>query len=295
MRYQMYSSPEKESLLVLMDDGGEQRVLNAVWNELASQGKAPAVQPSLDNLLASSDPNGLADQLEASFDRGLPLPDGISLEVPVSAGDVFCIGRNYAEHARELGNEVPGEPIVFMKPRNCLIPSGDSIVIPAGAEQVHHEGELVLVMGKGLQGAMDPSKAESAVFGVTLMNDVTDRARQNVLKAAGKPWLAAKGRMTFGPCGPAVRRFDATYHLADTKVQTHVNGELRQSGGPELWIFQLPVLLDYLSRTFGLRPGDLIATGTPAGVGPLVAGDRIEVSCEGVGVLSSPVVAANAE
>ncbi|MFH0883079.1 MAG: fumarylacetoacetate hydrolase family protein [bacterium] len=295
MRYQMIAQANQAPMLALIDDDGQLRGMNTVWSKLAEQGAAPGGPPSLGSLLSSPDPWALADRLEAAFKDGESFEAEVQPDVPIRTGDVFCIGRNYAEHARELGNEIPGEPIIFMKPRNCLIASGQPIVLPVGSEQVHHEGEIVLVMGKDLVGSVKPAAAREAVFGVTLMNDVTDRVRQNELKAGGKPWLVAKGQMSFGPCGPAVRRLDDHFRFKDLKVQTHVNGKLRQSGGTDLWIFPLPILLDYLARTFGLRAGDLIATGTPAGVGPLMPGDHVEVSCSAIGVLSNSVLASRAE
>ncbi len=290
MRYQMVARADRTNAFVLIDDRDQARVMDQVWNELAERGAAPAVTPSIDALLASADLRELADRLEKAFDRGEPLPEDARPVVPIRAGDVFCIGRNYAEHARELGSEISREPVVFMKPRGCLIASGEPVILPEGAGEVHYEGEIVLVIGEDLRGDISPDRAREAVFGVTLMNDVTDRARQTELKAAGKPWLAAKGRSSFGPCGPSVRRLDAQHRVDDLTLQTRVNGEVRQSGGSNLWLFPLPALVVYLARTFGLRSGDMIATGTPAGVGPLKSGDRVEVACSAVGVLSNPVI-----
>jgi len=288
MRYLMVQD-NSMATLSLMDDQGEVRIMEPVWSALQATGDAPDEPASLDALLRWNNTQKLADQLEARFSEGLPVAGELVIDVPLRGGDIFCIGRNYVEHARELGNEVPSEPIVFMKPRASLIATGETILLPKGTEEVHHEGELTLVLGGRVEGNVSQQKAESALFGVTLMNDVTDRARQNELKKGGKPWLVAKGQKTFAPLGPVVRRFDSEFRLSGTRVETKVNGELRQSGGPDLWIFGLSQLLSYLGVQFGLCPGDLVATGTPAGVGPLRAGDWIEISCPGVGTLTNPV------
>lgn len=251
----------------------------------------PAPYPTLDHLLAAPDPWTLARWIDQRLDTAEPLPEELeySHDVPVRTGDLLCIGRNYVEHARELGNEVPGAPIVFMKPRASLIAHGETIPLPADSDRVDFEGELALVMGRNLVGEVSQDEARAAVFGVTLLNDVTDRALQNRLKEKGKPWFAAKGRRGFAPCGPALHVLTSPDELDGLDIETRVNGEVRQKGDASLWIFDAATLVRHLAATTGLRYGDIIATGTPAGVGPLQDGDVVELRSSLVGSLSNTV------
>lgn len=205
------------------------------------------------------------------------------LPVPVRPSKILCIGRNYAEHAAELGHDLPAEPLVFLKPPSALVGSGEAIVLPTISDRVDFEGELAVVIGQRCRHVPE-EEAMAVVGGYTLLNDVTARDLQ---KKDGQ-WARAKGFDTFAPCGPRlVTDFDPT----DVLLRTLVNGEVRQEGRTSQLIFGIPFLIAYLSRVMTLEAGDLISTGTPSGVGPLKPGDTVEVWVEGLGSLINPVVA----
>ena len=199
----------------------------------------------------------------------------------VRPGKIVCVGRNYREHARELGNEVPSEPLLFLKPPSSVIQDGEEIVIPPYTARVEHEGEIGIVVGRRLCRA-SPDDARSAVGGIAAVNDVTARDLQ---KTDGQ-WTRAKGFDTFCPMGPAWKGLPA---LEELEVITRVNGEERQRGHARDMVFAIPELLSYISHVMTLEPGDLVATGTPAGVGPLSAGDVVEVEIPGVSFVRNPV------
>jgi 2-keto-4-pentenoate hydratase/2-oxohepta-3-ene-1,7-dioic acid hydratase in catechol pathway len=215
--------------------------------------------------------------------RAWPLAD-VRLLAPVNPGKIVCVGRNYAAHAAELGNEVPKEPLIFLKPPSAIVGPGEPIVVPRQSQRVEHEGELAVVIGRGCSQLKDTDDALAHVLGYTCLNDVTARD----LQKSDVQFTRAKGFDTFCPVGPhIVTGLDPT----DILVETKVNGELRQSGRTSLMVYPVAFLIRWISRVMTLVPGDLIATGTPAGVGPLVAGDVVEVSIGGVGVLRNPVQA----
>ncbi len=246
--------------------------------------------PDLDSLFRSPDPREAVEAVRDALGAIVPRdPEGARFRVPLRGGDLLCVGRNYAAHARELNNPVPAEPVFFLKPRAALIATGEPILLPADAERVEYEGELVLITGRRLTGREDAEQALEALLAVTLMNDVTDRGVQARLKREGKPWLRAKGRPTFAPCGPALYFPDSPGEVTALRFRTLVNGELRQEGSPEDWLWSAGELLAAAGRAVGLRPGDLLATGTPAGVGPLAEGDFVEVACPPIGTLGNPV------
>lgn len=194
---------------------------------------------------------------------------------------IVCVGRNYAEHAKELGNAVPERPLLFFKPPSALIASGEVIVLPAASARVEHEAEIGVVIGRRMRH-VTPVEAELGIQGFTCVNDVTARDLQ---KADGQ-WARAKGFDTFCPTGPAVVE---GLDWRTLEVIGRVNGEERQRGRTAEMIFDIPHLLAYISAIMTLEPGDLVATGTPAGVGPLAPGDVVEVEIPGVGILSNPV------
>ena len=202
--------------------------------------------------------------------------------VPIKPSKILCIGRNYAEHAKELGNDVPAQPLVFMKPPSALIADGEAIVLPRVSERVDYEGELAVVIGKRCRNVAE-ADAMAVVAGYTIMNDVTARDLQ---KADGQ-WTRAKGFDTFAPCGPVVVE---DLDPRDLLLQTRVNGKVVQDGRTSQLIFPIPRLIAYISGIMTLEVGDLISTGTPSGVGPLSAGDVVEVTIEGIGTLRNPVV-----
>ncbi len=201
---------------------------------------------------------------------------------PVEPSKIVCIGRNYAAHAAELGNEIPKEPLMFLKPPSSLIGPEEPIVLSKYSQQVEHEGELALVLGRRCSHLRDTDEALSFVLGYTCLNDVTARD----LQKSDVQFTRAKGFDTFCAVGPHI---ETALDPSNLVVETHVNGVRRQSGNTSLMIYPPAFLVRWISRMMTLAPGDVIATGTPAGVGPLVAGDTVEVSVAGVGVLRNPV------
>jgi 2-keto-4-pentenoate hydratase/2-oxohepta-3-ene-1,7-dioic acid hydratase in catechol pathway len=206
---------------------------------------------------------------------------------PAEPSKVVCVGRNYAAHAAELGNEVPKEPLIFLKPPSSIIGPDEPIVLTPYSQRVEHEGELALIVGRRCSQLTESEDPLSYIIGYTCLNDVTARdIQKNEIQ-----FTRAKGFDTFCPVGPYIEtRLDPTNVL----VETHVNGTRRQSSSTSLMIYPVPLLVRFISRMMTLHPGDLIATGTPAGVGPLVAGDIAEVSVAGIGVLRNPVHAPHA-
>lgn len=200
----------------------------------------------------------------------------------VSPSKIVCVGRNYVKHAAELGHEVPSEPLIFLKPPSALIRGGESIVLPPGAGRVDFEGEIGVVVGRRARNVPE-SEAWDHVEALLPLNDVTARDLQ---KRDGQ-WTRAKGFDTFCPVGEPVPLSDVD--MKALGVSTRVNGEIRQRAPATDMVFPVPVLLAYISRIMTLEPGDLIATGTPDGVGPLAAGDEVEVSVGGVGAVRNPV------
>ena len=188
-------------------------------------------------------------------------------------GKIVCVGRNYRAHAAELGNDVPSEPLLFLKPPSSVIATGEAIALPAVSKRVEFEGEIGIVVGARLKDATE-SEARSAVAAVLALNDVTARD----LQRSDGQWTRAKGFDTFCPLGEPV---DPPADLQTLTVTTRVNGMVRQSGRASDMVFSIPVLLSYISRVMTLEPGDCIATGTPSGVGPLVPGDVVEVEAGG--------------
>jgi 2-keto-4-pentenoate hydratase/2-oxohepta-3-ene-1,7-dioic acid hydratase in catechol pathway len=207
------------------------------------------------------------------------------LLAPVAPSKIICVGRNYRDHAKELGNEVPAEPLLFFKPPSSLLDPGGTIRLPRLSERVDFECELAVVIGKRARNLKPGDNIREYIHGFTIANDVTARDLQ---KKDGQ-WTRAKGFDTFCPVGPII---DTDFSL-DTPytLETHVNGEQRQHGSTADFIFGLPELLVYITAAMTLEPGDLLLTGTPAGVGPLSDGDIVEVSIPGLGVLRNPVEA----
>ena len=204
-----------------------------------------------------------------------------TLHAPVKPSKIICVGRNYRDHAKELGNEVPAEPLLFFKPPSSLLAPGGIVRMPGASERVDFEGELALVISRRASRIAADADWRSYVRGYTLANDVTARDLQ---KKDGQ-WTRAKGFDTFCPVGPFVS--DELDLESGLTLETHVNGEVRQHGSTNDFIFPVPALLSYISAAITLEPGDLVLTGTPAGVGPLKVGDRVDVSVDGLGVLSN--------
>ena len=217
------------------------------------------------------------------------LPDGpavplaeIVLLAPVEPSKIVCVGRNYAAHARELANEVPATPLLFLKPPTALIGPQEPIRCPEASREVHHEAELGVVVGRSLSRAT-PAEARLAVFGYTCLNDVTARDIQR----EEKHFTRAKGFDTFCPVGPVV---ETNVDPLEASVVCRVNGTERQRGSTRDMVHDPFALLAYASSVMTLLPGDLVATGTPQGVGPIRRGDWVEVEISGIGVLRNPVV-----
>jgi 2-keto-4-pentenoate hydratase/2-oxohepta-3-ene-1,7-dioic acid hydratase in catechol pathway len=209
--------------------------------------------------------------------------DAVRLLAPIiPRSKIVGVGRNYADHAAELGNDLPVVPLLFLKPNTSVIGPDDPIVLPAWTEEVHHEAELAVVIGKVTKN-VTPERALDQVFGYTVANDVTARDVQR----SDSQWARAKGFDTSCPLGPwIVPGLD----VADLAVRARVNGVLRQDGRTSQLIFDVAYLISYISEAFTLLPGDVILTGTPAGVGPIVDRDIVEVEVEDIGVLRNPVL-----
>ena len=218
--------------------------------------------------------------------RSFPLKD-CRLAAPVLPSKIVCVGRNYAAHAAEFGHEMPKEPMIFLKPPSSVIGPGESIVLPKYSQRVEHEAELGLVIGKTCRHLKDDEDPFSYLLGYTCVNDVTARD----LQKSDVQFTRAKGFDTFCPVGP---HLETELDPHNVLVEAHVNGTQKQSGDTSLMAFPVALLVRWISRMMTLVPGDLVATGTPAGVGPLVAGDTVEVSVAGIGMLRNPVHAPQA-
>lgn len=211
--------------------------------------------------------------------------EDVKLLAPALPSKIICVGRNYRDHARELGNEVPSEILIFLKPPSAIIAPGEAIVIPAFSERVDFEGELAVIIGKQCRSVTEKEQVRSYIRGYVCANDVTARDLQ---KSDGQ-WTRAKGFDTFCPLGPIVS--DEIDPWTGVEVETKLNGVRRQLGNTRDFIFSLDKVIRYISSVMTLYPGDLILTGTPAGVGPLQSGDTVEVSIGGIGQLKNPVKA----
>jgi 2-keto-4-pentenoate hydratase/2-oxohepta-3-ene-1,7-dioic acid hydratase in catechol pathway len=197
---------------------------------------------------------------------------------------IVCVGRNYVDHAKELGNDVPKEPLIFLKPPSSIIASGDVIRLPNQSSRVEYEGEIGVVIGRTLTRAKE-IEAAGAVAGIFAANDVTARD----LQKSDSQWTRAKGFDTFCPVGEAVA---TPVPYGELTVVTRVNGKERQRGTGSQMVFAIPAILSYISNIMTLEPGDLVLTGTPAGVGPLEPGDEVEVEIVGVSKVKNRVAAA---
>ena len=213
-------------------------------------------------------------------EAGTPRPyEGLHLLPPVPpGGKILCIGRNYLAHAKELGNEVPSEPLVFLKPSTSLLPHGGTVLRPPESERVDFEGELALVIGRRARRA-SREDFDDVVFGVTPAFDISARDLQ---KRDGQ-WWRAKGFDTFCPCGPVV---ESGLDASDLSLRTILDGAVKQDARTSRMIFDLPTLVSWVSRAMTLEPGDLLLTGTPEGVGPLAPGQLLELEIEGLPRLS---------
>jgi 2-keto-4-pentenoate hydratase/2-oxohepta-3-ene-1,7-dioic acid hydratase in catechol pathway len=219
--------------------------------------------------------------------------DAVKLLPPSEPSKIVCVGRNFKSHASELGNELPKEPLIFLKPPSSIIAPGDAIVLPSASKRVDYEGELAVVIGRRLPSAVATRRAEAKLYpedvgayiaGYTCLNDVTARD----LQKTDAQWWRAKGADTFCPFGPVVE----TQLDPGTTVETFLNGFRKQSGRISDLIFSVDVIIRWIAQVMTLEPGDVIAMGTPEGVSPLAAGDTVEVVVTGIGTLRNTVVAA---
>jgi 2-keto-4-pentenoate hydratase/2-oxohepta-3-ene-1,7-dioic acid hydratase in catechol pathway len=210
--------------------------------------------------------------------------DEVKFLPPVTPSKIVCVGRNYAEHAAELGNEVPKEPLLFLKAPSALIGDGGDIILPAQSDQVEHEGELAIVIGRACKNLSDDDDPLEYVFGYTCLNDVTARD----LQRKDVQFTRAKSFDTFCPVGPCV---ETELDTSDLRVVTAVNGIIKQDGRTSQMVFPADSLVRYISRQMTLEPGDIIATGTPSGVSRMTKGDVCEVEIEGIGTLRNKVTA----
>lgn len=207
----------------------------------------------------------------------------VRLLAPVQPSKILCIGRNYAAHAKEHNADVPEVPLLFLKPPSSIIGPGDKIIVPPQSQLVEHEAELVAVIGKPGRW-IPPEEALDHIFGYTIANDVTARD----LQRRDGQWTRAKGFDTFCPLGPWI---ETQLDPSDSLITCNVNGEMRQMSSTRDMVFNLRQLITFISSVMTLEAGDILLSGTPAGVGPLIPGDQVEVIIEGIGSLQNPVVA----
>ena len=236
--------------------------------------------------IAAPEEDPLPNLRPAVVFRPAPL-DTFTLLAPVRPSKIVCVGRNYRDHAAELGNDVPKEPLLFFKPPSSLLATGETILLPALAQRVDFEGELAIVIAKRCRNLSASEDLHEYIRGYTLVNDISARDLQ---KSDGQ-WTRAKGFDTFCPCGPLVSNEIDPIHIPVT-LTTHLNGLLRQIGSSADLIFPIPHLLAYITACMTLEPGDLIPTGTPAGVGAIQSGDQVTVQIPGLGVLFNSVATA---
>ena len=214
--------------------------------------------------------------------KSWPLAD-VRVLAPILPSKVVCIGKNYADHAREMGGEAPADPVMFLKPSTSVIGPNAAIKLPADSSRVDFEGELVAVIGRPCRD-VPAAKAADVILGYTIGNDVTARDQQ---KADGQ-WTRGKGHDTFCPLGPWI---DTAVDPADLSISTSLDGEVKQDARTSLLLHDVGELVEWVSRVMTLLPGDVIMTGTPAGVGPMVAGQTVSISIDGLGTLTNPVEA----
>ncbi len=239
------------------------------------------VRYSLNRAIAPTTPD-TAEVLYADADS-VDL-DAVRLLPPCAPTKIVCVGRNYPEHAREFGNEVPPEPLIFLKPPSSLIASGDEIVYPTLSQRVDFEGELGVIVGRRAR-RVGKDEAMDYVLGYTCLNDVTARD----LQRKDGQWTRGKGFDTFCAVGPwMVGRNDVPFE--NLRVRTYLNGELKQDGAVRDMMFSVSAIISFVSEFMTLEPGDLIATGTPPGVGPMEPGSKVHIEIEGIGTLRNTVV-----
>lgn len=237
---------------------------------------------------------GILEGTQVALFRGLPWGDpefvGVAVELdelkvlaPTIPSKIICVGKNYAEHAAEMNSSVPEEPVIFLKPNTTVIADEDSIILPDQSNEVHYEAELAVVIG-AVAKDVPVERAGEVIFGYTCANDVTARD----LQAKDKQWTRAKSFDTFCPLGPWI---ETELDPSTLAISCEVNDEVKQSSNTKEMIRGVHEMVSWISKVMTLIPGDVILTGTPAGVGPIVAGDSVSVTIQGIGTLTNPVVA----
>jgi len=225
--------------------------------------------------------------LHSGYDYWLK-SEGITPLMPHRPSKFICLARNYRDHAKELGNEAPEAPVYFAKTDNCAIGAGRAILIPLDIGRIDHEGELGVVISRRAQGVR-AEEADKFILGYTIVNDVTAREYQKSLGAKGLPWFQAKSRDTFAPFGPVIVTPDEFGDPDGHRIRVTVNGEVRQDASIADMIWKTPQLIEAVTSAVTLMPGDVLSTGTPAGIGGLKPGDEVTVEIDGVGRLTNPV------
>ncbi|MCH5643041.1 MULTISPECIES: fumarylacetoacetate hydrolase family protein [unclassified Gordonia (in: high G+C Gram-positive bacteria)] len=205
----------------------------------------------------------------------------VRLLAPILASKVICIGKNYADHIKEMGGRAPASPVIFIKPNTSIIGPDVPILRPPSSERVDYEGELAVVIGQPCRD-VKAARAKDVILGYTVANDVTARDQQQI----DGQWTRAKGYDTFCPLGPWI---DTDFDPSDVELRTELDGEVRQRSRTSLMLHDIGAIVEWISRVMTLLPGDVILTGTPEGIGPMVAGQRVSVTVEGLGTLSNPV------
>ncbi|RVW05405.1 fumarylacetoacetate hydrolase family protein [Rhodococcus xishaensis] len=214
--------------------------------------------------------------------RSWPLAD-VRLLAPILASKVICVGKNYAAHAAEMGGEAPEDPVIFIKPNTAIVGPDARIVLPPSSNEVHYEGELAVVIGRPCKD-VPAAKAREVILGYTVANDVTARDQQ---RRDGQ-WTRGKGYDTFCPLGPWI---ETNLDVSDVEIKTEVDGEIKQRSRTSLLLHDVPKIIEWVSTVMTLLPGDVLLTGTPEGVGPIVDGQTVSVTVAGIGTLTNPVAA----
>jgi 2-keto-4-pentenoate hydratase/2-oxohepta-3-ene-1,7-dioic acid hydratase in catechol pathway len=261
-------------------------VAYGVVQEAAPDGVASAaIGPDFEGLTIAElqgHPFGVGTDSVRYTGQSYPVAD-VRLLAPVLPTKVVAIGKNYADHAREMGGEPPDEPVIFLKPSSSVVGPGDPVARPVKlSERVDYEGELAVVIGR-LCRDVPPERVSEVIFGYTCANDVTARD----LQAKDGQWTRAKGFDTFCPLGPWI---ETGLDPSDLELTTTVNGEVKQRSRTSLLLHDVTAVICYITSVMTLLPGDIVLTGTPAGIGPLAFGDRVSVSIQGIGTLTNPVV-----
>jgi 2-keto-4-pentenoate hydratase/2-oxohepta-3-ene-1,7-dioic acid hydratase in catechol pathway len=243
-----------------------------------------------DNIFTENYLDAVMDFVEShSLKSDLTVTGEYEINPPVNPGKIIALGRNYHNHIREMGDNIPEEPVLFGKWPSTVIGQGESIVKPNWIGSLSYEAELAFIIGQTARN-VPASEAMEYVAGYTCLNDVTARDIQKKDLARSLPWMPSKNFDTFAPMGPCVLLAPASKEQPEFGVQSRVNGLLKQDGNTRDLIFNIPVIIEYITKIMTLEPGDVVSTGTPEGVGSLDPGDTVEITCTGIGTLSNPVV-----